>query len=62
MIETLMQETPKVEVTKQQLDKLEMFVIAYMTGASLKRDAPILGGKLLKELDVAWDKLFEVTN
>ena len=62
MIKTLMQDTAKVEVTQQQLDKLEMFVVAYMAGARLQRDAPILGSKLLKDLDIAWDKLFEVNN
>ncbi len=62
MIKTLMKDTAKVEVTQQQLDKLEMFVVAYMAGASLQRDAPILGSKLLKDLDIAWDKLFEVNN
>ena len=62
MIKRLVDDTPKVDITKEQLKKIETYVVAYMSAALVQQVNHNLGTQTIKTIDGLWDNLFTVIN
>jgi len=62
MLNIAIKTNDKINISAEQLQQLEVFIVAYMSAAKLESSNPELSKQIMSNLDVKWDSLFNVTN